>query len=82
MANQELHPIVVYGRSRGWRYPKIAKFLGVSDVQFRKIVTGWQGLSFSRANTWELKTKGAVRAIDLMRWHERNRRTQPSERAS
>lgn len=71
----DVHPAVLFARSRGWDYAKTAAFLRCPHGVFRQIVRGFCGVSIRRADQWERLSKGEIRAIDLLRWHERNRRT-------
>lgn len=70
----EPHPLVIYGKSRGWKYARTAKFFRIPYSTFRILVRGLCGMSFERADAIERRAKGEIRAIDLLRWHERNRR--------
>jgi hypothetical protein len=70
----EAHPLVVYGKGRGWAYARTAKFFRIPYSTYRILVRGLCGISFERAEQCERRSKGEVRAIDLLRWHERNRR--------
>ena len=70
----EPHPLVVYGKARGWNYARTAKFFRIPYSSFRIIVRGLSGVSFERAESIERRSKSEIRAIELLRWHERNRR--------
>ena len=72
----EIHPVVIYARQRDWDYRRAAKFFRCPYGVFKQIVRGFCGLSVSRADEWERLSNGECRAIDLLRWHERNRRQQ------
>lgn len=70
----EIHPCVVYGEKRGWDYARTAKFFGISYGVFKQMVRGFTGCSLSRADGFEKRSKGEIRSIEVLRWHERNRR--------
>jgi hypothetical protein len=75
-ATQKLdaHPLVLYGKSRGWNYERTAKFFRISYAVYRVLVRGFSSMSFDRADACEKRSKGEVRAIDILRWQKRNRR--------
>ena len=68
------HPCVDYGGSRGWDYARNAKFFRVPYSGYKKMVRGFTGCSFSRANLFEKRSRGEIQALDVLRWHERHRR--------
>jgi hypothetical protein len=70
----EVHPAVVFGKRRGWDYTKTAAALDCEYGAFKQIVRGFRGLSVTRADEWERLSRGELRSIDLLRWHQRNRR--------
>ena len=70
----ETHPLVRYGEKRGWDYLRTAEFFDVPYGVFKKLVRGFTGCSFPRAEGFEKRAQGKVRALDVLRWHERNRR--------
>lgn len=62
-------------------YPQAASFFGLKSVTlWRQIIRGFCGLSLSRAEEWERLTKGELRVLDLLKWHERNRRAKSKAR--
>ena len=70
----ETHPLVRFGRKCGWGYEQTAEFFDVPYSTFKQMVRGWTGCSFRRAESFENKSAGKIRAVAVMRWHERNRR--------
>lgn len=70
----EPHPLVVYGKTRGWNYERTAKFFRIPYSTYRILVRGLTGMSFERADAIERRSKSEIRAIELLRWHDRNNR--------
>lgn len=70
----EPHPLVAYGKRRGWAYARTAKFFGFPLGSFRQLVRGFYAMSFDRADQCERRSKGEVEAIEILRWQKRNRR--------
>jgi len=68
------HPLVQFGERRGWAYLRTARFFRVPYGSFKQLVTGHTGASYRRALAWEKRAKGDFKAIDVLAWHERNRR--------
>jgi len=70
------HPLVRYGKKRGWNYEKTAAHFGVtaSKSTFRVLVNGFSGVSWERARRWSELADGEFSATEVMMWHERNRR--------
>ncbi len=75
-ATQEMepHPLVLYGKRRGWNYERTAKFFRIPYAVYRVLVRGFTSMSFDRADACERRSKGEVQAIDILRWQKRNRR--------
>lgn len=69
------HPLVTYGEKRGLTRRQTAAVFSIRYGTFRQLVRGHTGAAFSRAELWEKESGGEVKAIDVMRWQERNRRT-------
>ena len=78
----ETHPLLRYGTRRGWERTRTARFFEIPDSTFKQLVTGHTGPSFSRAEEWERLSSGEVTALDVMRWHERNRKRPSGEAAA
>jgi hypothetical protein len=76
------HPLDRFGRRRGWNQKETAAHFGVEYGHFRQLVTGHTGVSFARAALWEKKSRGEVRAVEVLRWHERNKRQPNGERSA
>lgn len=68
------HPLVAFCLVRGLSRREGAAALGIKYGEFRRLVTGHACASFRRAETWETRSDGLVKAIDVMRWQERNRK--------
>lgn len=69
------HPLVIYGKKRGLSRRQTAAVFKVPYGTFRQLVSGHTGAAFSRAEEWERASGGEVKAIDVMRWQERHRRS-------
>lgn len=69
------HPLVVFCVVKGISRREGAAALGVRYGVFRQLVAGHAGTSFARAERWEEKSGGLIKAIDVMRWQERNRKS-------
>ena len=68
------HPIVAFGTRRGWSRTETAEYFGIPYGVFRRIVTGWAGISLSRAQDLAAESEGEFSAMDLLLWHQSNRR--------
>lgn len=69
------HPLVQYGEQHGLSRRQTAAVFSIPYGTFRQLVSGHTGAAFARAEEWEDASDGEVRALDVMRWQERNRKT-------
>ncbi len=68
------HPMVDFGRRRSWGYEETASHFGVTYGTFRQIVTGWTGASLATAQEWAKRGSGEFSTLDILLWHQSNRR--------
>ena len=68
------HPLVEFADRREWDYSQLAAHFGLEYGVLKKIVRGFTGCSFSRAEHLASRSSGEFQAVDVMRWHQRNRR--------
>lgn len=69
------HPLVIYAENHSLSRSQAAAVFGIPYGTFRQIVSGHAGIAFGRAERWEKASGGEVKAIDVMRWQERNRKS-------
>ncbi len=78
---EELHPLVEYGIKRGLSRIQTAAVFGIEYGTFRQLVSGHTGASWKRAAEWEASSRDMVKATDVMRWQQRNRKPAAGEAA-
>ncbi len=69
------HPLVIFGEKRGLSRRQTAAVFSIPYGTFRQLVRGHTGTAFGRAEEWESLSGGEVKAVDVMRWQERNRKS-------
>ena len=74
MPKLQTHPLVRFGKAREWGYRRTARFFRIPHATFKKLVRGFVGMSLTRAQVCERRAKGEVTAIELLEWHQKNRR--------
>lgn len=70
---------MVFGDARGWGYRETAEFFGVPYGTFKQLVCGWTGASYARALLWQKRSRGKVRASEVLAWHHDNRQPPAAE---
>ncbi len=74
MIDLEQHPLERYRSRRGWTQDKSATHFGMPISTYKQVVRAFTGVSPKRADKIESASGGELQAIDILRWHQRNRR--------
>ena len=68
------NPIAKWARNNGLSYRQAGEVLDIPYNTMRMICANSRGISWVRAVQIEKKTKGKLKASNLMQWYGRNRR--------
>lgn len=65
---RRLHPIAAYGKRQAWNAAQTASFFGLRKPRYYQLVGAHNSTTYERACDWERRTRGEVRAVDVLAW--------------